>query len=225
MRMFEYLRKSIGLTQAAVMLVSSLLIGLVLSAVHLTYNLVDQRKEVNSLTQEILTAAEGGATNAAWTLDMDLADQVVNSMMALSGVQAVTLMDERGNVLVQESKPIEKHNRFTFWFSHTFIGDEAKGQRDLSVSVGDSELRKVGVLSVELVATQLAGNFLSLALTVLMTGLVQALLIALVLLWLSSRLVTLPLQRAASAIADIDPEQAIKTSDLERDGGNYDGRE
>mgnify|MGYP000527563433 CR=1 FL=1 len=68
-KFFNYLRQSLAITQAIIALVMSIVIGFLISAVSLNTHLSDQRESALGLAQEILTAAEGGATNAVWTLD------------------------------------------------------------------------------------------------------------------------------------------------------------
>lgn len=205
MGIINYLSKSLALTQAIIVLVLSILIGMLISAYSLSIQLTDQREEALSLAQEILTAAEGGATNAAWTLDPALANQVVGSITALGIVQDAVLFGERGNVLAQAKKDLEENTPTIKWVIATFIGADIEGERTLFVEVNNIQ-RKVGVLSIKLNLTPVAYEFLTFATTVLITGLLQALTIALILLWISSRLLTSPLHRITESISKIDPE-------------------
>ena len=205
MEALNYLTRSIGLTQTIAVLFASIMIGLVLGGLQLGYTFTAQRQDAMELTQDILTLAEGGAVNAAWTLDTRLANEVINSVMALGGVQTATLADESGAILAQADRLNTEHSRLASWFARTFIGDQIQGYRKLYVTAA-GESYMVGGLSVKLAPTEIADKFVPLATTVLTAGLIQALSIGLVLLWLSSRLVTSPLRRVAKAIARIDPE-------------------
>ncbi len=205
MKLPRYLNQSIGLTQAAIVLLASVFIGLIFSTLYLSYNLSDQRRDAMELTEEILTAAEGGATNAAWTLNANLATQVTNSMVALGNVQTAELLDDNGSILAKANAPEKQNNPLITWFSSTFIGEQIRGERELTVIVG-GKAQKVGSLSINLDASQITNDFFILATTVFVAALIQAFSIALVLLWLSYRLVTSPLRRAANAIANIDPK-------------------
>jgi diguanylate cyclase (GGDEF)-like protein len=210
MNIFKYLPKSLGLIQSIVVLLASFVVAMVLSLLFLKVDLVNQKQETKNLTQEILTAVEAGATNAVWTLDSDLANQVITSMMALGNVEKASLMDDKQTVLAEDKKTSDANSGFTRWFAQKFIGDSVAGHRDLYLKLGQ-KTRKVGKLSVELSSYQVADKFLDLAVGVLITGLAQAFLIALALLWLSSKLVTKPLTLAANTIANIDPENPLKT--------------
>lgn len=206
MNFTDYTHRSIGLTQATAVLIASLLFGLISSAIYLVYNLSTQHQDAVTLIEEILTAAEGGATNAAWTLDSEAASQVVTSVMALHRVKSAILRDEYDSTLAYSNNIEEPPNRLFSWFTQIIVGKNVVGKRSLQVSV-NGESRAVGTLSVELDLTHLADEFLKFAALVILTGLVQSFSIALLLLWLSSRLVTSPLRQVAEAIDAIDSEE------------------
>ena len=209
MERFKYLERSIGLTQAVAILCASLAIGLVLSALQLIYTFSVQRQDALHLTDELLTLAEGGATAAAWTLDARLADEVIDSMVALADVRAAKLVDENGSVLAQAEQLSSNYGVFVDWFETVFASLPLQGSRHLNVSAGGAS-REVGTLFIVLDSARIAERFIVLAVVVVIAGLIQALGVGLVLLWLSSWLVTSPLRRAAAAIAAVDPAQAEK---------------
>lgn len=209
-RLPRYISQSIGLTQAITVLVASLLIGLALSTVQLAYTFQSEHRAAIQLSEEILTLGEGGATTASWTLDQRIAEEVVNGVIALGDVQTVTLRDEAGEILASSVRSTRTYSRLTTWFAKTFIGDSIRGQRTLSVSAGGKS-QTVGVFSIVLAPEHIAERFVGIAIPVLIAGAFQALAIGLVLLWLSSRLVTTPLRRAASAIKTINPENPSET--------------
>ena len=127
------IRGSLGLTQAALVLLSSLLVGLALSAMQLRYHLVLERTTATDLLSDVLTSADGGATNAAWTLDPRLAEDVVANVMAIRGIWLAEIRDEHGAVLARAAKPDEPRGELITWLTRTFIGDEFRDQRTLSV--------------------------------------------------------------------------------------------
>jgi diguanylate cyclase (GGDEF)-like protein len=211
MKIRDYLEKSIGLTQAAIVLLSSFIIGLTLSTSYLIYNASNQHQRAINLIQEILSAAEAGATRAAFESDMDLSKQVVAGIASLESVNTVTLTDSNFTILAQIKKPDNKKGSFFHWLTSKILEDEVTGKKDLQEK-GNNDLPKIGTLSVTLDSTQLTKEFLGLAITVIIASLLQAFLIALILLWLSAKLVTSPLRRIATTIANINPERpkAIK---------------
>ena len=213
------------MTQAVIVLLASLIISLILSALQLGYTFHNQRDAAIELSEEILTLAEGGATTASWTLDKRVASEVIQSVIALRDVQAARLFDENGVVLAEAEREVQSHGALTSFFAKLFINGTIRGKRELSVSAG-GRVQNVGAFSIVLAPDYIAERFVTVAIPVLIAGLLQALAIGLVLLWLSSRLVTSPLRRAASAIADIDPENpktsaiAIPTTHQENELGH-----
>ncbi|WP_412971803.1 EAL domain-containing protein [Glaciecola sp. MF2-115] len=204
-KFFNYLTKSLALTQAIIALILSIVIGFLISAVSLNTHLSDQRESALGLAEEILTAAEGGATNAVWTLDPALAEQVIGSMTALGMVQEAVLIGETGNTLAEDRKPLQKNSDVIDWLISNFIGDEIKGERNLFIERNNTK-RKIGVLSIKLDLSPVAQEFMNVATSVIVTGLLQALTIAFILLWLSSWLLTTPLIQVTESISKIDPE-------------------
>lgn len=205
MNLARHIPHSIGLTQAVIVLLASFVIGLTLSLSYLSLNLADQREEARTLAQDIITATEGAATNAVWNLDEALAQEVINSVMALGVVSKAYILNEDGDYIAQATKAEQNYNQFIRWFSERFIADQVKATRELKFQLGDRDF-DVGSIVVELSAEKITSKFFALSITILVAALVQALTIALVLVWLSTRLVTRPLQRAAIAITDVDPD-------------------
>ena len=95
MKFVGYIKKSIGLTLATLMIISSLVIELGLSGLELREELLDHRSTFHQQSEDLLNVAVGGATNAAWTLDKRLAHQVVSGLITKSGVKSVSI---RANV-------------------------------------------------------------------------------------------------------------------------------
>jgi diguanylate cyclase (GGDEF)-like protein len=204
-KFFNYLTKSLALTQAIIALILSIVIGFLISAVSLNTHLSDQRESALGLAEEILTAAEGGATNAVWTLDPALAEQVIGSMTALGMVQEAVLIGETGNTLAEDRKPLQKNSDVIDWLISNFIGDEIKGERNLFIERNNTK-RRIGVLSIKLDLSPVAQEFMNVATSVIVTGLLQALTITFILLWVSSWLLTTPLIQVTESISKIDPE-------------------
>lgn len=192
--------------QAVAVLVVITIIGLSISAVQLRYALGEQRQDAVDLTNDILTLAEGGATTAAWTLDNRLANDVVYSIVALHGVSYAELADEHGTVLARAERAAPERGVFSNWFADTFIFEAATANTELTVAAANNP-RVVGNLSVKLDVAHLAESFLGHAVTTVALTLIQAFLVGLLLLWLSSKLVTDPLKRVAQRIAEVDPHK------------------
>ncbi len=191
--------------QAVTVLFASLIIGLALCAILLSYTVTQQRRDAIAETRDVLDLAEGGATRAAWTLDSGLAKDVVASALATASVHRAVISDEQGNTLADAEKPLRRQGAATAWLIETFFRDALEMRRDL-LSTEGGELRLVGALFVALAPNHVADTFFALAKQIVVATLIQSFLVGLVLLWFSSRLVTTPLRRVARTIETIDPQ-------------------
>jgi c-di-GMP phosphodiesterase len=202
----NYLRSSLALTQAVIALLLSVVISIAVTGFSINKHFHQQREQAVNLAQEILTAAEGGATNAVWTLDPELANRVISSVTALGMVQDGMLANENGDILAQVQKPVEPTNASVEWIITHFMGEQLQTRRDLFI-IEDNNKRTIGVLSIKLNLVPLAQDFVSFSVSLAITGLLQAICIALVLLLLSSWLLTSPLKRITQSIANIEPNK------------------
>lgn len=206
MNVLKAIRRSIGLTQAVALILASLVIGLGLSAVQLRYMLSEQNRYAAETSRRVLTLAEGPAASAAWTLDAALAHHVVKSVMAINGVERAVILDDTGSILAKAESESPARSRFTTWLAETFIGNGTRGRRELFIPI-DGSTRKVGALSVQFAPASIAERLVSLAASTIAASVIEALLIGIILLWLSSYLVTTPLRRVAKCIGEVDPDR------------------
>jgi diguanylate cyclase (GGDEF)-like protein len=199
--------KSIGLMQAVVVLLSSLIIGLGLGAGHVRYSLAQQRNTALELLQDVLSSAEGGATNAAWTLASRLARNVIGDVMEIRGVHFAEIRDDQNQVLAVAQKPEADRGPLLSWLVETFIGELPRREKVLEVENRGRPV-EVGTLAIELTPFYVADKVLALAVATIAVQFASALLIGFLLLTVSSQLITIPLRRAAATIARVDPESA-----------------
>lgn len=202
----SHIRRSIGLTQAAAVLLATVLIGFLFSALQLSFSLVAERDDAIALTRDILDLTEAAATRAAWTLDPNLATDVVASAMTISGVQRAAIADEQGNTLAAADVPTNHPGTVATWLIGTYFREVLGGERQLFATERGTR-RLVGVVSVVLTPTHILNNLFQLATGIVITTLVEAFLIGLILLWISSRIVTSPLRSIARTISEIDPQR------------------
>ena len=209
MKPVEYIKKSIGLTLATLMLFASLAIGSCLSILALRAELLDQRAEFIQQSEDFLNLAVGGATRAAWTLDNRLAHQVVSGIVTKAGVKSVKIHARLGSGIDQVLMSLENiqstPSSLTAWVAQNFFNDLARASRDLSVfNLGRES--KVGVLEIEFATQYEAQKYLSSVFSILVVSLIESLLIGLILFLIMIWLVTMPLRRAAATVSMIDPE-------------------
>ncbi|MFT5658879.1 MAG: diguanylate cyclase (GGDEF)-like protein [Gammaproteobacteria bacterium] len=196
--------------QATLLLVSSVIIGLGLNAVHIYFVHADQQQYFQQQAREVLNLAEGGAINAAWTLDLKLADKVVRSVISKEGVKSAEIrvrlnsnIDDRFSFI---SVPSAEAGAFLNWVAKTFFSDISAAKRSLTIEQEGKQVQ-VGTLVVEFSRQYFAQNALDTIISSLALTLIEAFLFGLALLKIAEWLVTTPLRRAARTIAEIEPHQ------------------
>ena len=209
MKLVGYIKNSIGLTLATLMILSSLAIGLGLSGVALRAELIDQRSGFRQHSEDLLNVAIGSATTAAWSLDRQLAHQVVSGLITKSGIKSAKIHAnvrhgvDRLLVHLENKRPV--HGVITAWVARNFFSDTEKMTRDLTISDLEKET-KVGVLEIEYSAQYQAYKYLNSVYSILAVSLIESLLVGVVLFLIVLGLVTLPLRRAATSISLIGPD-------------------
>jgi len=209
MKFVGYIKKSIGLTLATLMIFSSLAIGLCLSVLALRAELLDQRSEFHQQSSDLLNVAVGGAVNAALSLDKRLAHQVVSGLITKSGVKSVriraNLRSGGDQVLVHlENKP-STPSLLTDWTARIFFSNTEKMSRELTVSEAGS-VYKAGVLEIEYATQDQAEKYLASVYSIMVVSFIESLLVGIALFLVVLWLVTLPLRRVVTSISLIDPD-------------------
>lgn len=215
MNILERIRKSLGLMQATLLLISSLVIGLGLSAWEMRSALSEQRQAAVEQMTELLNLAGGSAARAAWALDPMLAHDIVSGIINQSGVRAIEIVSNlKGGAeesLVRLDKPVTESSRFVTWTAKVYFSDISTQSRRLTVE-NQGKPEQVGTLLIELSPEYSAARFLSRVYLTLTVSLLEAFLVGIILLCVAHWLVTSPLRQAASRIALIEPETLDDTS-------------
>ena len=213
--LIHHLSRSIGLTLSALILLSSMIIGLGLTIWELRSALSNQRQSSIEKSEELLLLASGSAANAAWTLDTELAKEVISGILSQSGVVAVeiraNLRDDHQEVLVRLENNLPKSDILVNWTAKHFFSDFAASSEDLIVDQ-DGKHEKVGNLLIEFSPQYAAKIFTTRVYTSLAVGLIEALSVGLILLFIVRWFVATPLIRSAAKIAQIKP-QALDAAD------------
>lgn len=207
---FPSIGHSIGLMQTTVLLISSVVIGLGVNIVNLYQVHAYKQQIIQQQAEEVLNLAEGSATNAAWTLDVKLADKVVRSVITKKGVRSaeirVNLQPKIDNTFAQVSTPEKQPSVILNWTTNTLFSDVNEAKRVLTIEQEGQKLQ-VGTLVVNFSNQYFAQKMIDTIMATLILSLIEVLLIAIALLKIAEWLVTTPLQKAAKAIAEIEPKQ------------------
>ena len=209
MNFFGYISRSLGLMRATLLLISSIVIGLGLSAWEMRSALSEQRQAAAEQMTELLDLAGGSAARAAWALDPMLAQDIVSGIINQSGVRAIEIVSHlKGGSeesLVRIDNPVTESSEFVTWTAKVYFSDISIKKRLLTVK-NQGKQEQVGTLLVELSPEYNAARFLSRAYLTLTVSLLEAFLVGFILLCVAHWLVTSPLRQAAARIAQIKPE-------------------
>ena len=207
---FRPISHSIGLMQTTLLLLSSIIIGFGVNLVNVYLVHDEQRQFIHQQAEEVLNLAEGSATNAAWTLDVKLADKVVRSVISKKGVLSaeirVNLQPKIDNTFSLVSVPSAIDGVLLNWTADTFFSDIGAAKRVLAIEQEGQQLQ-VGTLIVEFSNQYFSQKMLDTIMSTLILSLVEALLIGIALLKIADWLVTKPLHKVAKTIAEIEPKQ------------------
>ncbi len=209
MKTFSYFRKSIGLMQAALLLVAALLIGFGLSAWQMRAALDEQRGAVSDHAERLLDLSLSGAANAAWALDDKLAREVVDGIIRQEGVMVIEIHADLGHgasqLLARMENKAPSAGRITAWVAQNYFADVARANRDLSIPQQGKAIH-VGSITVEIAPAYGAEKYIALLKSVLTVSLLEAVLTGAALLLIVQWLITTPLRRAAAKISRLNPD-------------------
>lgn len=105
-RKFSSLFEGISFQLARIGIVVAFLLGLVMSLVQIYFDFKTQSKEFERLIGQIIEVTTPAAERAVDTLDVNLAREIANGLLAYDFVYLVTIRDDSKNILAQEKRPI-----------------------------------------------------------------------------------------------------------------------
>lgn len=209
MTLRKNITSSIGLMQAGMLLASSLLIGVFLSAAQIYEAFQQQEKAFREKKANIIHLSVGGATNAAWALDTRLADEVLEGVVNQSGVIRAeiraNLSNKEEQLLSSRQRVPPGYSRLSEWVAQSLFSHQSILVRPLTID-GRTPRLQAGVLRITFDPRHEADKFVTTAATSLTVTLLEAFLIGLVLFFIGQWFITLPIRRAANIIERVDPD-------------------
>ncbi len=200
--------KSIGRLLASIVLISSVVIGLSLSALEIRKTLHDQRQAFVAQSSDIINLILGGATNAAWAIDERLANEVISGLTRKEGIRSVqitaSLNDGNEQILAEHQRDAWPASWLQKYVAREFFDDITHIDQILEVTMPEN--LQVGHLLINFEPAFVAQKFIAVAVTKLVVTLVQVGLIGLVLFIIAQWLITRPIQQASMVIQNIDPD-------------------
>ncbi|MBL8297968.1 MAG: EAL domain-containing protein [Rhodanobacteraceae bacterium] len=182
-----------------IVLLSTLLIGGVLSLVQVLADARRNSSELDHAGHQALTTLKRAATESVYEIDSELAGQVLEGLAAYPGVFRAEIRMLPATVLARHEGELARSP----WrvISDSLFGAQ-RDYRELLTDPGSGAV--LGELGVSIDTYQLGRDFLARTSLVFGVGLAWAVLLGLVLLAVVNRVLTRPLEQLAGELADSD---------------------
>lgn len=189
------LRASLAYRQAQIAVFAGLLLGLTFSFLQIATDLRREVKNIDATYARSLAAFEDAAFQAAFGLDKELAERVVDGLMLQPAVIEASIIDSYGDVMSLKRQP-QSPSRFPWLVEATF----GQSRAFHSILTDGNSTFVAGKINVMVDTNVLAHAFLQRSALVLGFGVLRNLVLAILLTYLFFRLVTRPLRDMARAI-------------------------
>lgn len=196
-------RRSLTAKQAGLTLLIALVLSILAGTIELALDARAMQREIVNETRVRLDLVHGTAAEAAFQLNPELAEQVVNGLFQGGPVASVAIRDDFQRAMAERQRETEPTaNRF----AQALFGDILHYRKTLYYQAGTHATpQPIGELSLSLAIDSLAYDFSQRSLLIFSLGVVKALAIAALLALVFHWFVTRPLLKVHAAIAATDP--------------------
>jgi signal transduction histidine kinase len=196
--------RGLAARQLAITLAVALLVGLATGAIELVSEWHAWRAQVRESTTRNLDLVRASASESAYQLNVNQADNVVAGLLHNDELAHAVLRDNFGTVLAERSRAEEVGQ--TSWLGERLLAGMAKQHLALIYrDPGGGEARPVGLLVVDLDATVIGQRFLALARDKLLLRILWAVLLSLLLALVFYWTILRPLVALSRRIVALDP--------------------
>ena len=180
-------------------LLAAILLGVSISCLLIFIDLQQTRENIETSTQELLQTTSNAATQAAYTLDLTLAEEVLEGLFSVQAISSGQLVTERDQVLASLNRQDQQSGQLL----DELLGTELKFSHPLVwQNAFTGERQVVGELKITLNAAAAAKDFSRRVWSELIFGVVRNVLLAFVILYISKKLLTQPLGQLVDQIRD-----------------------
>ncbi|PAU75160.1 GGDEF domain-containing protein [Halomonas salipaludis] len=198
-------RRSLTAKQAGLTLLIAILLSIVAGALELASDLRTLRDEVREQTTHTLRLVNGTAAEAAFQLNPDLADQVIDGLFAAGNVQQVVIRDDFERVMA--SRELSRDSQ-AGWLIERLFGDMLHYRANLDYDLGQgSPSSSVGEIELSLALDSLGNAFIERSRVVFLLSVLKAFAIAALVVVVFHVFITRPLLKVHTAIAATDPQR------------------
>ena len=196
-------RHSLSIKLLRLVLMWAVLVGIVLSCGQILYDLRQERKLIDATATQILAMARDPATQAVYSLDREMAAQVIEGLFEYRAVRFASIGHPDDTPLSQRERPLSNPPLRSLT-DHLFGVDQSYtialfGRPPFNEYYGD--------LRLTLDTAPFGQDFLGRSMVILLAGILRAMAMAFVLFLLYHLLLTKPLARIIHHIAEINPDK------------------
>ncbi|MBD3896702.1 diguanylate cyclase [Halomonas sp. ML-15] len=199
------MRRSLTAKQAGLTLLIAIVLSIVAGALELASDVRTLRAEVREQTEHTLRLVNGTATEAAFQLNPDLAEQVIDGLFAAGNVQQVVIRDDFQRVMA--SRELGRDSQ-AGWLIERLFGDILHYHANLDYDLGPgSPTSSVGEIELSLALDSLGNAFVERSRIVFLLSVLKAFAIAALVVAVFHAFITRPLLKVHTAIAATDPRR------------------
>ncbi|MBY0455508.1 MAG: hypothetical protein K2Q11_11610 [Burkholderiaceae bacterium] len=193
----EFGQNSLSRRQALWVVIVALVAGLMLSIGVVLRDYWQTRQSIEKSAHQILDSVEAGAVQAAYTLDKDLAGDILAGLLKFDGVGEAHLTSEHGQLLAVRVRQAPERPAW----ETSFFGDHLVFSINLvHTEPQQATTQNVGKLEIVVNGGDAARAYFQRVGTEALMGLLRTGMLAWLMLWISQRLVTGPLRDVARSL-------------------------
>ncbi|WP_428603223.1 ATP-binding protein [Sedimenticola sp.] len=196
-------RNSLSYKQAMITVMTVFIIGLFISLYQIAADLKQEKQHVDQTVNQVLSLLRSPAAQAAYSLDNNLAQQVVNGLFEYPPVIQAEIRDDLGGLLASAERPhVDMRLRR---LADLLVGSSKTYHLPLS---WDGREQPVGMVIVSIDPYLVTEGFFDRAGRILLFGVVRNLILALLLSMIFYYTLTKPMMETAASFAAINPGAA-----------------
>ncbi|MEB0027822.1 EAL domain-containing protein [Pseudomonas sp. MH9.2] len=197
------LRNSLSVKLLRVVLLSTLIVGVVLSCAQIVFDAYKTRQAVASDAGRILDMFRDPSTQAVYSLDREMGMQVIEGLFQDNAVRMASIGHPNETMLAEKSRELKQTS--TRWLTDLILGQERSFTTQL---VGHGPYSEYyGDLRITLDTATYGESFIVSSVIIFISGVLRALAMGLVLYLVYHWLLTKPLSKIIEHLAHINPDR------------------
>ena len=198
-------KDKIAFQQARWVLVTAFLLGLLLSSLQIAWDLRNEQQEINTTVNQVLGTVRASAAQAAYGLNNQLAQQVLNGLLEYRPVTSGAIYARIDNEIIEKLASIDRANekQELGWLASMLLPQQKNYQVEL---LNPDNGQIIGELLVSIDPNVVAESFLDRLAVVMLTTIIWTIVISVLLLLLFYFSLTRALLQTADSLSKIDTD-------------------